>query len=52
MWRPTKEDIGQWLDTKEIEFVVDQNKNHGSVQRNGYRGMCLQICMKFSLLIS
>jgi hypothetical protein len=23
----TKEDIGQWLDMKEIEFVVDQNKN-------------------------
>jgi hypothetical protein len=27
MWRPTKEEIGQWLDTKEIKFVVDQNKN-------------------------
>ena len=27
MWRPTKEEIGQWLDMKEIDFVVDQNKN-------------------------
>ena len=27
MWRPTKEEIRQWLDTKEIKFVVDQNKN-------------------------
>jgi hypothetical protein len=27
MWRPTKEEIGKWLDMKEIEFVVDQNKN-------------------------
>jgi hypothetical protein len=27
MWTPTKEDIGQWLDMKDIEFVVDQNKN-------------------------
>jgi hypothetical protein len=27
MWRPTKEEIGQWLNTKGDQFVVDQNKN-------------------------
>jgi hypothetical protein len=27
MWRPTKEDIREWLNTKEIEFAVDQNHN-------------------------
>jgi hypothetical protein len=27
MWKPTTEEIGQLLKMKEIEFVVDQNKN-------------------------
>jgi hypothetical protein len=27
MWRPTKEDIGHWLDMKEIKFVAYRNKN-------------------------
>jgi hypothetical protein len=27
MWRPTKEEIGQWLEEKEHEFSRDQNKN-------------------------
>jgi hypothetical protein len=27
MWRPTKEDIIQWLNMKKIKFVVDQNTN-------------------------
>jgi len=34
MWRPTKEEIGQWLDRKEIEFYVDKNKNlHISIEK-------------------
>jgi hypothetical protein len=27
MWRPTKEDIKEWWNTKEIKFVLYQNKN-------------------------
>jgi hypothetical protein len=27
MWRPTKEEIGWWLEMKECEFSRDQNKN-------------------------
>jgi hypothetical protein len=27
MWRPTKEEIREWWNTKEIEFAVDQNHN-------------------------
>jgi hypothetical protein len=27
MWRPTKEEIRHWLETKEHEFSKDQNKN-------------------------
>jgi hypothetical protein len=27
MWRSTKEEIKEWWNTKEIEFVVDQNHN-------------------------
>jgi hypothetical protein len=27
MWRPTKEEIREWLNTKEIDFVLDHNQN-------------------------
>jgi hypothetical protein len=27
MWRLNKEYIGQWLEAKEHEFSIDQNKN-------------------------
>jgi hypothetical protein len=27
MWRPNKEEIGKWLDAKEIKFFIDHNKN-------------------------
>jgi hypothetical protein len=27
MWRLNKEEIGHWLETKECDFTIDQNKN-------------------------
>lgn len=27
MWRPTREEIVEWLEKKEIEFVIRENRN-------------------------
>jgi hypothetical protein len=33
MWRPTKEEIGKWLEERSVSFQEIKIRTHGSVQR-------------------